>query len=152
MKSPSDFPSQNLNLVGFWGGPKTHQKWSEQFFIGCRWKLSLLSIESCLLGPIAPRSKKPAGHPNASSRISKLSCQMLKIRKFLRKSIVKITEQEKGERYVSRLHTYGLQATMEKDTWSSYYPWRFHDKPWPSRIPEKGTWWHEHTRSERYWC
>lgn len=31
------------------------------------------------------------------------------------KSIVKITEQEKGERYVSRLHTYGLQATMEKD-------------------------------------
>jgi ATP-dependent Clp protease adaptor protein ClpS len=31
------------------------------------------------------------------------------------KSIVKITEQEKGERYVSRLHSYGLQATMEKD-------------------------------------
>lgn len=32
------------------------------------------------------------------------------------KSIVKITEQEKGERYVTRLHSYGLQATMEKDT------------------------------------
>ncbi|MGE4619608.1 MAG: ATP-dependent Clp protease adapter ClpS [Planctomycetota bacterium] len=31
------------------------------------------------------------------------------------KSIVKLTEQEKGERYVSRLHSYGLQATMEKD-------------------------------------
>jgi len=31
------------------------------------------------------------------------------------KSIVKITEQERGERYVTRLHSYGLQATMEKD-------------------------------------
>jgi ATP-dependent Clp protease adaptor protein ClpS len=31
------------------------------------------------------------------------------------KSIVCLTEQEKGERYVSQLHSFGLQATLEKD-------------------------------------
>ncbi|HCW43836.1 MAG: ATP-dependent Clp protease adapter ClpS [Planctomycetia bacterium] len=31
------------------------------------------------------------------------------------KSIVQLTEQEKGERFVSHLHSYGLQATLEKD-------------------------------------
>ena len=31
------------------------------------------------------------------------------------KSIVCTTEQEKGERYVSQLHAFGLQATLEKD-------------------------------------
>jgi len=31
------------------------------------------------------------------------------------KSIVKITEREKGERYIASLHSFGLQATMEKE-------------------------------------
>lgn len=31
------------------------------------------------------------------------------------KSIVKTTEREKGERYIASLHSFGLQATMEKD-------------------------------------
>lgn len=31
------------------------------------------------------------------------------------KSIVCTTEQEKGERFVSQLHAFGLQATLEKD-------------------------------------
>ena len=31
------------------------------------------------------------------------------------KSIVKVTQQEKGERYVALLHSYGLQATLEMD-------------------------------------
>jgi len=31
------------------------------------------------------------------------------------KSIVKITEREKGERYIAGLHSFGLQATMEKE-------------------------------------
>ena len=57
------FLKSHTESGGFWGGPKTHQKWYENFFIDCTWKLSLLSIESCLLGPRAPRSKKPAGHP-----------------------------------------------------------------------------------------
>ena len=57
------FPKSGFRFRGFWGGWKTQQKWSERIFTGCWWKLSLLSIESCLLGPIAPRSPKPAGHP-----------------------------------------------------------------------------------------
>ncbi|MEE2857862.1 MAG: ATP-dependent Clp protease adapter ClpS [Planctomycetota bacterium] len=31
------------------------------------------------------------------------------------KSIVKVTEREKGERYIANLHSYGLQATMEQN-------------------------------------
>lgn len=31
------------------------------------------------------------------------------------KSIVIITEREKGERFVANLHSYGLQATMEQE-------------------------------------
>jgi len=31
------------------------------------------------------------------------------------KSIVTVTEREKGERYIANLHSYGLQATMEQN-------------------------------------
>ena len=68
------FPKSGSRFRGFGGGPKTHQKWSEQFFIDCRWKLSRLSIELCLLGPIASRSKKPAGHPYTVQRRSNNLC------------------------------------------------------------------------------